>query len=96
MLIKFYNIFIFAAKVIKRIKERSVLIIIINNDEKNLSVDKLNSTVILLCTELLLNHYFSDNNLYNNNDYKNNINFRFCNYNQNKNIDSRLNNDDYN
>jgi len=73
--------FIFAAEVIKRIKERSVLIMIINNDEKDSSADKLNLTAIKLYIELLLDHYFSDNDFYNDSDYKNNINFRLCNYN---------------
>ena len=72
--------FIFAAKVIKKIEERSVLIMIINNDEKDSSIDELNLTVTKLCIELLSDHYFSDNNLYNNSDYKNNINFRLYNY----------------
>ncbi len=96
MLIKYHDMFIFAAKVIKIIKERSALIMIVNNDEKDLSVDKLNSTVIKLCTELLSDHYFSDNDLYNDNNYENNINFKLCDHNQDKNIDSRLNNNDYN
>jgi len=87
--------FIFAVKVIKRIKERSVLIMIVNNNEKDSLIDKLNLTVTELCTEILLNYYFSDNDLYNDNDYKNNINFRLYNYNQDKNIDLRLNNNDY-
>ncbi len=87
--------FILAAKVIKRIEERSVLIMIVNNDEKDSSANKLNSTVTKLYTELLSDHYFSDNNLYNDSDYKNNINFKLYNYDQNKNIDLRLNNDDY-
>ncbi len=65
--------FILAAKVIKRIKERSVLTMIVNSNEKD-------STVTKLYTELLLDHYFNNNNLYNNSDYKNNINFRLCNY----------------
>ena len=69
---------------------------IINNDEKNLLTDKLNLTVTELCIELLLNHYFSNNNFYNDNDYKNNINFRLCDYDQDKNIDLKLNNNDYN
>ncbi len=64
---------------IKRIEERSVLTMIVNNNEKDSSVNKLNSTITELYIELLLNHYFSDNDLYNNNDYKNNINFRLCN-----------------
>ncbi len=71
--------FIFTAKMIKRIEERSVLTMIVNNNEKDSSVNKLNSTITELYIELLLNHYFSDNDLYNNNDYKNNINFRLCN-----------------
>jgi len=79
MLIKYYNMFIFTAKMIKRIEERSVLTMIVNNNEKDSSVNKLNSTITELYIELLLNHYFSDNDLYNNNDYKNNINFRLCN-----------------
>jgi len=81
MLIKYYDMFILAAEVIKRIEERSVLIMIVNNDEKDSSVNKLNSTATKLCIELLLNHYFSDNNLYDDNDYENNINFRLCNHN---------------
>ena len=72
--------FILAAKVIKRIEERSVLIMIVNNDEKDSSADKLNSIITKLCIELLSDHYFSDNDLYNDSDYKNNINFRLCNY----------------
>jgi len=71
--------FIFTAKMIKRIEERSVLTMIVNNNEKDSSVNKLNSTITELYIELSLNHYFSDNDLYNNNDYKNNINFRLCN-----------------
>ncbi len=81
MLIKYHDMFIFAAEVIKRIKERSVLIMIINNDEKDSSADKLNLTAIKLYIELLLDHYFSDNDFYNDSDYKNNINFRLCDYN---------------
>ncbi len=80
MLIKYHDMFILAAKVIKRIKERSVLTMIINNNEKDSSADKLNSIVIKLYIELLLDHYFSDNNLYDDSDYKNNINFRLCNH----------------
>jgi len=81
MLIKYYDMFTFAAEVIKRIKERSILIMIINNDEKNLLANKLNLTVTKLCIKLLLNYYFSDNDLYDDSNYKNNINFRFNNYN---------------
>jgi len=95
MLIKYHNMFILAAEVIKRIKERSILIIIVNNNEKDSSADKLNSTVTELHTELLSDHYFSDNDLYDDSDYENNINFRSCDHNQDKNIDSRLNNNDY-
>ncbi len=95
MLIKYYNMFILSAEVIKIIEERSALIMIVDNDEKDSSTDELNSTVTKLCTELLLNYYFSDNNLYDNNNYENNINFRLYNHNQDKNIDSRLNNNDY-
>ncbi len=73
--------FILVAEVIKRIEERSVLIMIINNDEKDSSADKLNSTVTKLYTELLSNHYFSDNDLYDDSDYENNINFRLCDHN---------------
>jgi len=72
--------FTFTVKVIKRIKERSVLTMIVNSDEKDSSVDELNLTVTELYIELLSNHYFSDNDLYNDNDYKNNINFRLYNY----------------
>jgi len=78
MLIKYYDIFILAAEVIKRIKKRSVLTIIINSNEKDSSIDKLNLTVTKLYIKLLSNHYFSDNDLYNNSNYKNNINFRLC------------------
>ncbi len=81
MLIKYYNMFIFAAEVIKRIKERFVLITIINNNEKDSSINELNLTVTKLCIKLLLNHYFSNNDFYNNNNYKNNINFRLCDHN---------------
>jgi len=81
--------------VIEIIKERSALTMIVNSDEKDSSVDKLNSTVIKLHTKLLSDHYFSDNDLYDNSDYENNINFRLCNYDQNKNINSKLNNNDY-
>jgi len=80
MLIKYHDIFILAAEVIKIIKERSALTMIVNNDEKDLSTDELNLTVIKLCIELLLDHYFSDNNLYNDSNYENNINFRLCNH----------------
>ncbi len=73
--------FILAAKVIKRIKEKSVLTMIVNSDEKDSSVNKLNLTATKLCTELLSDHYFSDNDLYNDNNYKNNINFRLCDHN---------------
>ncbi len=81
MLIKYYDMFILAAEIIKRIKEKSVLTIIINSDEKDSSADKLNLTVTKLYIKLLLNYYFNDNDLYNDNDYENNINFRLCNYN---------------
>ncbi len=81
MLIKYHDMFILTAKVIKIIKERSVLTIIVNNNEKNLLIDELNSTVTKLHTELLSDYYFSDNDLYDDSNYKNNINFRFCNYN---------------
>ena len=81
MLIKYYDMFILAAEIIKRIKEKFVLTIIINSDEKDSSADKLNLTVTKLYIKLLLNYYFSDNDLYNDNDYENNINFRLCNYN---------------
>jgi len=70
--------FILAVKVIKIIKERSVLTMIINSDEKDSSVDELNSTITELYIELLLDHYFSDNDLYNDSDHENNINFRLC------------------
>ena len=78
MLIKYHNMFILAVKVIKRIEERSVLIMIVNNNEKNSSADKLNSTVTELYIELLSDYYFSNNDFYNDNNYKNNINFRLC------------------
>ncbi len=81
MLIKYHDMFILAAKVIKIIKERSALTIIVNSDEKDSSVNELNSTATELYIELLSNHYFSDNDLYDDNDYKNNINFRLYDYN---------------
>jgi len=73
--------FTLLAEVIKIIKERSALTMIVNNNEKDSSADKLNLTATKLHTELLSDHYFSDNDLYNDNDYKNNINFRLCDYN---------------
>jgi len=73
--------FILSAEVIKIIKERSALTMIVDSDEKDSSVDKLNSTVTELCTELLSDHYFSNNDLYNDSDYENNINFRLYNHN---------------
>jgi len=95
MLIKYHDMFVLTTEMIKRIKERSVLTIIINNDEKDSLVNELNSTAIKLYIKLLSNHYFSDNDLYNDNNYKNNINFRLCDHDQDKNIDLRLNNNDY-
>jgi len=80
MLIKYHDMFILSAEVIKIIEERSALTMIVDSDEKNSSADKLNSTITELHTELLLDHYFSDNDLYNDNDYEDNINFRLCNY----------------
>ncbi len=87
--------FILAAKVIKRIKERFILTIIVNNDKKDSSIDELNLTVTELYIELLSDYYFNNNDLYNDNDCKNNINFRLCDHDQDKNIDLRLNNNDY-
>jgi len=81
MLIKYHDMFIFAVEVIEEIKERSVLTIIVNNDEKDSSANELNSIVIKLYIKLLLNYYFSDNDLYNDSDYENNVNFRLCDYN---------------
>ncbi len=81
MLIKYYDMFTLTAKVIKRIKERSALTMIINNDKKDSSVNKLNLTITKLYIELLSDHYFSNNDLYNNSNYKNNINFRLCDHN---------------
>ncbi len=78
MLIKYHNMFTLSAEVIEIIKERSALTMIVNNDEKDSSVNKLNLTATKLHTELLSDHYFSDNDLYNDSDYKNNINFRLC------------------
>ncbi len=95
MLIKYHDMFILSAEVIKIIKERSALTMIVNNDEKDSSADELNSTVTKSCTELLSDHYFSNNDLYDDSDYENNINFRSCDYDQDKNIDLRLDNDDY-
>jgi len=95
MLIKYYDMFILSAEVTKIIKERSALTMIIDSNEKDSLADELNSTVTKLCTELLSDHYFSNNDFYDDSDYKNNINFRLCNYDQDKNIDLRLNNNDY-
>jgi len=72
--------FTLSAKVIKIIKERSALTMIVNSDEKDSLADKLNLTATELHTKLLSNHYFSDNDLYNDSDYENNINFRLCNH----------------
>jgi len=95
MLIKYHDMFILSAEVIEIIEERSALTIIVDSDEKDPLADKLNSTVTESHTELLSDHYFSDNDLYDDSDYENNINFRSCNHDQDKNIDSRLNNNDY-
>ncbi len=95
MLIKYHDMFILSAEMIKIIEERSALTMIVNSDEKDSSADELNLTATKLYTELLSDHYFSDNDLYNNSDYENNINFRSCDHDQDKNIDLRLNNDDY-
>ncbi len=81
MLIKYHDMFTLAAKVIKIIKERSALTMIVNSDEKDSSVDKLNSTVTELHSELLSDYYFSNNDLYNDSNYKNNINFKLCDHN---------------
>ncbi len=81
MLIKYHDMFILSVKVIKIIEERSALTMIVDSDEKDSLIDELNSTAIKSCTELLSDHYFSDNDLYNDSDYKNNINFRLCNHN---------------
>ncbi len=78
MLIKYHDMFIFSAKVIKIIKERSALTMIVNSDEKDSSADKLNSTATELYTELLSDHYFSNNDLYDDSNYENNINFKLC------------------
>jgi len=80
MLIKYHDMFTLSVKVIKIIKERSALTMIVDSDEKDSSADKLNSTVTKLYTELLLDHYFSDNDLYDDSNYENNINFRLYNY----------------
>jgi len=80
MLIKYHDMFILSAEMIKIIKERSALTIIVNSDEKDSSVDELNSTVIKLYIKLLSDYYFSDNDLYDNSNYENNINFRLCNH----------------
>ncbi len=78
MLIKYHDMFILSAEMIKIIKERSALTMIVNSDEKDSLTDELNLTATESYTELLSDHYFSDNNLYDNNDYENNINFRPC------------------
>jgi len=95
MLIKYHDMFILSVKVIKIIEERSALTMIVDNDEKDSLVNELNLTVTELYTELLSDHYFSDNDLYNDSDYKNNINFRLCDYDQDKNINLRLDNNNY-
>jgi len=51
---------------------------IVNSDEKDSSADKLNLTATKLCIELLSDHYFSDNDLYNDSNHEDNINFRLC------------------
>ncbi len=80
MLIKYHDMFILATEVIEIIKERSALTMIVNSNEKDSSADELNSTATKLCIKLLSDHYFSNNNLYDDSDYKNNINFRLCNH----------------
>jgi len=70
--------FTLSAEVIEIIKERSALTMIVDSDEKDSSVNKLNSTATKSYTELLSDHYFSDNDLYDDNNYENNINFRLC------------------
>jgi len=45
MLIKYYNIFILAAEVIKIIKEKSALIMIVNSDEKDSLIDELKLSI---------------------------------------------------
>ncbi len=95
MLIKYHDMFILSVKVIKIIEERSALTMIVDNDEKDSLVNELNLTATKLYTELLSDHYFSDNDLYNDSDYKNNINFRLCDYDQDKNINLRLDNNNY-
>jgi len=80
MLIKYHDMFTLSAEVIEIIKERSALTMIVDSDEKDSSADKLNSTATKLHIELLLDHYFSNNDLYDNSDYENNINFRLCDY----------------
>jgi len=87
--------FTLSAEVIEIIKERSALTMIVDSDEKGSSADELNSTATKSYTELLSDHYFNDNDLYDDSDYENNINFRLCDHDQDKNIDLRLNNDDY-
>jgi len=87
--------FTLSAEVIEIIKERSALTMIVDSDEKGSSADELNSTATKSYIELLSDHYFNDNDLYDDSDYENNINFRLCDHDQDKNIDSRLNNDDY-
>ncbi len=95
MLIKYHDMFTLSAEVIEIIKERSALTMIVDSDEKGSSADELNSTATKSYTELLSDHYFNDNDLYDDSDYENNINFRLCDHDQDKNIDLRLNNDDY-
>jgi len=73
--------FTLSAEVIEIIKERSALTMIVDSDEKDSSVNKLNSTATKSYTELLSDHYFSDNDLYDDNNYENNINFRLCDHN---------------
>ncbi len=46
MLIKYHDMFIFATKIIKRIEERSVLTMIVNNDEKDSLINKLNFVTV--------------------------------------------------
>jgi len=81
MLIKYHDMFTFAAKVIKIIKERSALTMIVNSDEKDSLINELNLTATKLYIELLSDHYFSDNDLYDDSNYQNNINFKLCDHN---------------
>lgn len=89
MLIKYHDMFICAAEAIEDIRERFALTMIVNSDEKGPSADKLNELATEPYTELLLNHFITDDDLYNDSDQDRNIDSRLCNNNYGQNPDMK-------